>query len=421
MSSGQSSRALAIGTAASMLWLAACVKAAWPAVTAVDATRATRFTEPLQDFRDAAYFPVREFASGGDPYSTSAMLRHWPVRQQFDLYLPAHLLLNYPLNWLAYHQAALVYTVVGLALLTLLGAASAVWAELPGGRSAQILVAAVFVGSQVGSAQIFLGQINPLVAVGVCLGLWYSARRLPPAVIGVALSWLKPQFGLPLVILLVARGRVREAIYGTGLAACASLPVAAVLIARAGSLGSFWSIITDNVNSAQQASYDAADSASSLRIDAAADWYRLTSWLPSHVEPVITVAVLALGCLLMLRRRSNGALSLEEQLAAGLAILLAVVHQPGDSLIVLPAVVMVLGRLLRGASVDPLVVAAALLCLVPAVHFSVAARIISHLVGARVEGFLDGFAISLAGALMVAWGLRTEFRSQQHGMAGLLR
>lgn len=400
----------AFGVLSTLLWVLASLKAAWPAVTAVNATEATRNTQQLQDFRDAAYFPVREFASGGDPYVPQAMLKHWPVRQQFDLYLPAHLLLNYPLDWLTYHQGAVLYTVVGLALLTVLGAASAAWADLPGGRNTQIFVAALFVGSQTGSAQIYLGQLNSLVALGVAAALVYSGSRSAPAALGVAIAWLKPQFGIPLVILLTARGRIREAISGTLLAAAVSLPVVVVLVFRAGSLSGFLDVIRENLSYAQDTSYDAANSQGSLRIDAAADLYRITGWLPSSAGSVLAAGALALGSFLLYRRRCCTTLSDGDQLTVALIILLAVVHQPGDSLIVLPAVVSVAGRLIRQGPVDPLLALSAIFAVVPALHYSVVSRIAVAVLGGRFDSLIDGVALLIAMALSVAWSLRTPAR-----------
>ena len=60
----------------------------------------------MQDFRDALYFPVKQFLSGGNPYDPGSMFQNWPVGQEFDLYLPAHLWVHLPFALLPYRPRA---------------------------------------------------------------------------------------------------------------------------------------------------------------------------------------------------------------------------------------------------------------------------------------------------------------------------
>ena len=368
--------------------------------------------EQMQDFRDALYYPVRElFRPGGMPYDPAAMFAHWPVQQEFDLYLPAHLLLHAPLAAPPYRVAALIMVVLNSALVAGLAVCAVRWAGLSA-WAAGFLVAFLGLG-QVGKAQIYLGQINPVVGLGVA-GALALRDRPRAAALCLALAWFKPQYGLPLTLLLLASGRWRTAVTGTLTALVASLPVVAVLVARAGGPGGFVDVLRRNVAYATSTAYGAAGSPTSHRVDLTALFSRATATTPPDVaEPVVFLAVLAVAAWVLRRSAAAadpGARALAAVVAA-LAVVLCAVHQSGDVLGTVPAAaalaVAAAAAWRSGAKGWALAAAGVVVLLaVPHVHVTAVDDALRAALGDRAAGVVDGVALLTAFGLGVALLLR---------------
>jgi len=390
---------LAVSVAVGMLGAWWALRPSWQVPLPTEANLAE---VRMQDFRDALYFPIREFLAGGNPYDPAAMFAHWPVRQDFNLYQPYHLILHLPFALPGYRVGAVAFTVVALLLLVVLAylAASRIPVPLALGTAG---IAALLVLSQVGKAQLYLGQVNPLVAVGAAGALLarFSHPRL--AMLALAVAWLKPQFGLPLAILLFARGSRRVAVGGTVAAALASLPVVVLLVVRGGGLWPFLDVIRANLDHATGTDYGAVDSLTAQRIDLSAVFFRVTEWLVA--EPLVLVAVLAVSVVLVRRldRDDNPAIA---DLLTCLAVVVAVVHQPGDVLIAVPAMALAAytwwGSRRALWPVGLAVVALA----VPFAHLHLVDVAVRSVLGERGSVTLDGVAVVVAWLALVFFAVR---------------
>ncbi|MEU4521547.1 glycosyltransferase 87 family protein [Amycolatopsis sp. NPDC024027] len=355
--------------------------------------------ERLQDFRDALYFPIREFLGGGNPYDPAVMVGRWPVRQDFNLYQPYHLLLHAPFALPGYRAGAVAFTLFSLLLLIALAAlaAHAVRRYVPVPFSVTTaVVAALLVTSQVGKAQLYVGQINPLVALGAAGALLARHDRPGWAAAALALAWLKPQYGFPLAVLLFARGSRRVALLGTAIAAAASLPVVVLLVVRGGGVGPFLDVVVANLTHARGTDYGAVDSVTAQRIDVAAVLFRVTGWVPSGVELVVLAGVLVTSALLVRTAKAPIA-----DLLTLLAVVVCVVHQPGDVLIAVPAMAAVAALWWRHRG-EPGWGAAGLAVLalaVPFAHLYTVDTLVGSVLGSRAAVTVDGVAV------VVAWGL----------------
>ncbi|MGK3208884.1 glycosyltransferase family 87 protein [Amycolatopsis sp. MEPSY49] len=365
-------------------------------------TWANRPEERLQDFRDALYFPIREFLAGGNPYDPAAMFAQWPVRQDFNLYQPYHLLLHAPFALLGYRTGAIAFSVCSLLLLVALAAlaAHAVRRFAPFAVTTAV-VAALLVTSQVGKAQLYVGQVNPLIALGAAGALLARRDRPGWAAVALALAWLKPQYGFPLAILLYARGSRRVALTGTAIAAAASLPVVALLVVRGGGVGPFLDVVAANLTHARATDYGAVDSVTAQRIDVAAVLFRLTGWAPSGIELVVLAVVLATTVWLVRRLDRDGETPVADLLTC-LTVVVCVVHQPGDVLLAVPALVALCWWRER------LVTAAVLALAVPFAHlYTVDSAVVSAL-GPRAAVTVDGVAVVVAWCLLVVRSTRVR-------------
>ncbi|MBW4721955.1 glycosyltransferase 87 family protein [Saccharothrix obliqua] len=372
-------------------------------------TPANGAEERMQDFRDALYFPIREFLAGGNPYDPAAMFAHWPVRQAFNLYQPYHLLLHAPFALPGYRVGAVAFALVSLLLLVFLAvlAAGHVRAPLVPGA---IVVAALLVTSQVGKAQLYVGQVNPLIAVGAAGAL--LARRAHPglAAAALALAWLKPQFGLPLAVLLFVRGSRRVAWGGTAIAAVASLVAVVPLVVGGGGVGAFLDVVGRNLEHAGATPYGAVDSPTAQRVDVAAVLFRVTGWLPPGAELVALLGVLAVSAVLVRRLAAVGDRGAAADLLTCLAVVVCVVHQPGDVLIAVPALVCAAVAWWRDR--DPLLGVAVGAALVPFVHLHFADTALRALLGGRASVTADGVAVVVAWAAIALHARRRVLSGQ---------
>ncbi|MGW4115948.1 glycosyltransferase 87 family protein [Actinosynnema sp. NPDC004786] len=368
-------------------------------------TAATLAEERMQDFRDALYFPIREFLAGGDPYLPRTMFEHWPVRQGFNLYQPYHLLLHAPFALPGYRVGAVAFALASLVLLVALAvlAAGRLRPHVPPALGVAV-IATLLLLSQVGKAQLYVGQVNPLIAVGAAGAL--LARRDAPrwAAVALAFAWLKPQFGLPLAVLLWVRESRRVAVEGTAIAAVASLAVVVPLVVRDGGVGPFLDVIAANLEHASRTAYGAVDSMTAQRIDLAAVWYRVTGWLPFGAEPLALLGVLVASAVPARRLDRMGEPAAADLLTC-VAVVVAVVHQPGDVLIAVPSLVAVaaLWWRCRGRGGWGLMGPALLLLAVPFAHLHFVGQAVRAVAGARVDVTVDGVAVVAAWALLVCF------------------
>lgn len=308
-------------------------------VVGVPEPDATNTDSPLgADFRDATYFPVKEFLAGGQPYEPAAMFANWPVGQEFGMYLPFHLTLQIPFSLLPYRAALVAYGVVSLVLFAVIAVLAARAARVPGGPSAWALVAGLVLMSQWAKWNVYVGQVLPFVALGVVVAVLAAGRRPWWAAFGVALAWIKPQFAIPLVVLLLVRGRWREAVGGTLLAGVLSLPAGVIVIARAGGLPEFLAVVGRNLAYSRSADYSTLDSAA--RVDLASALARLTGTNASWLELVCAVVVLLLAGLALGRRR--GPLAPAELLLVTVAIQLSIYHIVNEGVMHLAGAVAIL-------------------------------------------------------------------------------
>ncbi|NUT91285.1 MAG: DUF2029 domain-containing protein [Saccharothrix sp.] len=364
----------------------------------------------MQDFRDALYFPIRELLSGGNPYDPAVMFAHWPVRQNFNLYQPYHLLLHMPFALPGYRVGAVAFAVVSLGLLGVLSVMAA-----QRGRGSWVLgavvVAALLVTSQVGKAQLYVGQVNLLLAVGAAGALLGRARHPRWAAVALALAWLKPQFGLPLAILLCARGSWRVALAGTGIAAGASLVAVVPLVVRDG-IGGFLDVIARNLEHASQTTYGAVDSLTSQRVDVAAVFFRVTGWLPPGAELLALLAVMVVSVVLVRRLDRSGDDTGTADLLTCVAVVVAVVHQPGDVVIAVPALVAAAVVWWRRRHELRWLGVAVLALVVPFAHLYFVDTVIRELGGVRASVTVDGVAVVVAWVVLVGFALsRTRVRA----------
>lgn len=227
----------------------------------------TNLAEPGQtigaagDFRDVTYYPVKALLDGVNPYDPAAFLGYDDsIGQWFPLYGPLHLALHLPLAALSFDGALWVYAAVTVVLTVVLARVALGLAGISPSPTLVLGTAALLLVSNGGRANLIDLQPTILIVLGVYLAV--AARHRPwLAAIGIAISFLKPQFGIPLVTLLLLIGAAPAVWRGLLLVVASSAPVTVRLISIEGGLGGVRDALVDNLQ------FGASETISDFRLD----------------------------------------------------------------------------------------------------------------------------------------------------------
>lgn len=191
------------------------------------------------DFKIAIYYPVTAFWDGANPYNQETYLALYPAPEAFAPYLPSTFLLHLPFGMLPLGALALLYFVVAIILALLLAFHSFKFNGLDVSSAGVLLVAALILLSRPGQWNLLVGNVTLQVVLASYVALHYAHRLPLVSGLGLAASMLKPSFGLPLAVLMLARGDRRAVTLGAVLTAITNLPLLTVLVQRAGGIRPF--------------------------------------------------------------------------------------------------------------------------------------------------------------------------------------
>lgn len=302
----------------------------------------------MEDFRTVVYFPVRAMLEGVNPYYSSRFIAAYPTDEPFGLYSPAVLLLHLPFGLLPRGPAHFAFFVWSALLIPVLAFLLLRVASLDVTPARVFWLAAFIAAGRPVYMMLTLGQSALIFVIGVVLALHYAGSRPMLSGLGLALAVLKPTFGVPLVVLMLARRDYRAVRLGVLFAVASAAIPAAILLARSGG-GEFVAAIRDNLTVYTGESVNRLDTESWGRIDAAVAATRvfglpIYSWLSAVLGAgIVAAASLKVAWLRKIGAGVDGA-SLSS-LVACLAILAAVFHQTYDgALLALPIAVLGLAR-----------------------------------------------------------------------------
>jgi hypothetical protein len=293
--------------AAAGLLLIACLLALLRVTTfeSVGAVRLSAADWVMSDFKTIVYYPARAFLEGANPYDTERYLARYPAPEGFRLYPPALFILAAPVAALPLGWAIVLNVGLTLALTTALAVMSLRLAGARGRLPAVLLVTAIILLSRPGQWNLLQGQITIPLVLSAYAALVLDRRRALLAGCALALCLVKPNFGLPLSVIMLARGQVRPVVLGLALAAAFNLPLVAVLAERAGGVMT----LVEQVTGARATLSRTADLDSELsvfRIDGVALVTRLAPGLPGLlVSLLVAVLVIGLVALALRRRRTS--------------------------------------------------------------------------------------------------------------------
>lgn len=286
----------------------------------------------LVDFRDAFYYPAVALSAGHNPYDEATYLRTYPVGDSFPLYSPVSLVLHLPFALLPLRQAGWLHYFLNVAFGVLVAVFSLRLVGLERRASRVFGIAALLVLSRPGHMNLFLGQCTAYVVLGVLVALCYARSCPRVAGLGLAVSYLKPTYGVPLALLMLCRQDTRAVVWGTTFGIMVSAAVLPFLTTAAGGVGPLLASLRQNYQA-----FGGKPSAHGIyRIDAVWLCHHLLGVAPGgRLDVVITLVMLGLAGLAV-RRLGRGADRASGTLSASLicvTVLSCTYHQAYDALI----------------------------------------------------------------------------------------
>ncbi len=268
-----------------------------------------RFSAPwaMVDFESGVYYPVRAFLSGENPYDRARFLSLYPVTDGFPPYPPLTLLIHLPFGLLARTTAEALYSLFTIGLMLVIA-----WIALRVTRrdapvAAVLMLAAVLLLTRPGHWNLVLGQRAAELVLGSYLALFW-AKRIPwLSGLGLTLATLKPTWGIPLGLLMLARGDIRPAAIGVLLTLAVNLPPLALIVNRAGGTSHFAERLVKGYHDWQDVP-DVSPASSSVRIDAATSLSRFMGHPLNDLSQVLlTVLVITIAAVAVRMLRNDRA------------------------------------------------------------------------------------------------------------------
>ena len=252
----------------------------------------------LLDFRETIYDPVRVFLTGGNPYTVRYASLGGGV---FWMYSPLALLLYAPFGLFRFENAAIVFLTLNLALVPVLAWLVLRMFDVTATVGRVFGLATLIAVSRGGYVTLFLGQSTVYLTLATYAALHFARKRPWLAGFALAVATVKPTFGGPLAILMLAMRQQRSVLIGFAIAIVGAAVPGTVLMYELGGPRPFLASMATAYTGFKAMSVNNVASAP-LRVDAAALLGRLIN--PSaaaRAEFAVTLAILALGAIALRR------------------------------------------------------------------------------------------------------------------------
>jgi hypothetical protein len=350
------------------------------AVTSVLLYQSTLGGVELRDFRDAVYYPVVSLLDGNNPYDTTAYFRTYPVQQEFPPYLPGLLAVHLPFGWVPFETAQLIYFAVTAMLTVVLAYVTLLACGLSATVARACWLGTLLILSRPGRQNLVLGQVTVPVVIGTYLALAYGEERPWLGAFGLAVALLKPTYGLPVSVLLLARKNVRVVVLGSAIAGLVSVGPLLALAHAAGGFANWIASLRESYAGLRIDPSAALDS-SPYRVDAAVIAARLLGHAPSTAEEVgIALVFLGIGALAVWRIGVSPTGRTLSNSIACLTVLTCTYHLTYDLLLLaLPLTALAIDRWAPSHTTTALRWPLITLLAVPAVNYISAGQILSSL------------------------------------------
>jgi hypothetical protein len=305
----------------------------------------------MMDFYINVYYPVRAFLDGVDPYDPKKFMTLYPVQLPYPVHAPVNLLVHLPFGLLPPKAAGITYFIFSALLVLPLAYMSLRLARVPHGGKIILLASAILL-TRPGHWNLVLGQRGIFLTLATYVALIYARDAPFLSGLAIATSMIKPTWGIPLAILMIASGYGRAVVAGITLSLIANLPVLAVLVAREGGITPFIHAVLAG-HHVWEALPEVDPAISYGRLDAATTVSRLLGYpLSDLAQALLTVGILLSAGLVLRSVTKHAGSDFRDGTVAVicLGLLLAGYHNGYDLVLLVGPCVALLAHRLEGSA-----------------------------------------------------------------------
>jgi hypothetical protein len=249
----------------------------------------------MTDFYSTVYYPVRALLTGENPHDRDRFMALYPVADMYGPYLPLNLVIHLPFGLLPPALGAATFFVVTILLTVALAALVLRLVGLRAGAGGALLLAALILLSRPGHWNLLLGQLAIELTIATYVAVAFAAAAPVIAGMGLAVALIKPTYGLPLAVLMLARGSWRPVVVAGAITAVVSAPFLLLFAHRTGGSRAFIEEVISGYR-AWQDMPNANPAISIVRIDAISTISRFWGHpLPGFGQAALTVVVVAIA------------------------------------------------------------------------------------------------------------------------------
>ncbi len=170
------------------------------------------------DFQNGVYFPSLAFRRGLSPYSQS-YAASYPVERSIPFFSPVILAAHVPFTWLELQAAEVVYFVWMLLIVAAIAVCVTYWHQQPsdGGLWRWDLFACLALGlvaTRSGQQTLFTGYFTFEMILASLVAVHYAQSRPLLSALALVFVSAKPNYVLPIALLMLCRGNFKAVILG---------------------------------------------------------------------------------------------------------------------------------------------------------------------------------------------------------------
>lgn len=289
------------------------------------------------DFHNGVYYPAQAVRDQVSPFGQK-YAEEYPISRPMPLHAPYLFALHVPYTWLEVPQAdVLHYLCMSLQLLLISWLS---WVVARGGANGMMVLglAGVLAASRAGYGTLFTGYMTLELVLGAILALHFADRSWW-GTFGFVLCAAKPTYGIPLALLLLARGNWRTVLWG-GLVAGLLSALVLVWLLGDSSLSQFQAEIAA-AQEKHRADLNEIPQFNWTRVDFLAVVAKWLRWEPNDWEHLLwMLPLIALPCGALWSSRSTREEGLADPagLLSSVALISTLYHHYYDLLVLVPAV-----------------------------------------------------------------------------------
>lgn len=170
------------------------------------------------DFQNGVYFPSLAFRHGLSPYSQS-YAASYPVERSIPFYSPVILAAHVPFTWLELQAAEMVYFVWMLLIVTAIAACVTYWHQQQSDGAVWrwdlfACLALGMVATRSGQQTLFTGYFTFELVLASLVAVHYAQSRPLLSALALVIVSAKPNYVLPIALLMLCRGNFKAVILG---------------------------------------------------------------------------------------------------------------------------------------------------------------------------------------------------------------